>query len=288
MVFRPTGALAVRASRVLLGGGHGHGGHGHGHGDGHGGSDGGRPNKFANHIYLDASGQPWFDLHKWELGRKPDGEDLNHPGRHASFSQTQRLVSITFVDRDGNPHRIKCEPGQNLAEAALEANVDLDWADNATEGCSTFSHMVVSSPHFEMLVPPDYREDKYLWDLEMWGTSHRNSRVIKFLFVKPWMEGMVVTHPLCADVVTPNFTDPFTGKIEDKDQAVAPTYFVSKVVDRTRPDYRFPSVLELLWAGVDTYEQLWDHTRQSWLRRLDKRQQQNQKREEDEGKGSSA
>jgi len=40
-------------------------------------------------------------------------------------------------------------------------------APNATEGCSTFSHMVVSSPHFEMLVPPDYREDKYLWDLEV-------------------------------------------------------------------------------------------------------------------------
>jgi len=32
---------------------------------------------------------------------------------------------------NNTPHPTpQCEPGQNLAEAALEANVDLDWADD--------------------------------------------------------------------------------------------------------------------------------------------------------------
>jgi|UniRef100_A0A7S4LMT8 hypothetical protein len=261
MAFRATRIVALRASRQLL-------------------REPGDPihpnaddptNKFRNHIYRDASGFPWFALDSWFCYRKP--VEPEHKGRMQKISQSERLVKLTFVDMHGDAHHMKAEPGDNLAVCALAAGCSIEWMPNGgNTSASPWSHMIISNPHFDMLTPPCHREDKYLHQLARTGTGHRHSRVIKFIPVRAEMDGMVVTHPFFADVVTPNFTDPFTGKVEDKDAAAAPTHHViGKVVDEDRPDYKFPSVWELLWNRIDTYPELWDYTRQSWLQRLEAR-----------------
>ena len=63
--------------------------------------------KFDNHTYLDASGTPWMQLDRWQMGRKPKADDAEHVGRSNGFSQTARLINVTFVDMHGNAHNVK-------------------------------------------------------------------------------------------------------------------------------------------------------------------------------------
>lgn len=209
-----------------------------------------------------------MQLDRWQMGRKPDQEDADYPGRFTKFSQTERLLNVTFIDMHGNQVNSKVEPGLNLAEAALMSGIDLDWLAGDLDKSSTWSHMIVSNPHFDALQPPCHREDYYLFQLEKHGTCHRNSRIVKFIPLTPELDGIVITHPFFADVVTPNFTDPFTGKLEDKDKALQPTNHVDRVLNPDTPDYKWPNPFELVWHGIDKYEDLWDYVRQGWLRRL--------------------
>eukprot|EP00996_Jenningsia_fusiforme_P003256 NODE_4058_length_869_cov_41.434146_g3744_i0.p1 GENE.NODE_4058_length_869_cov_41.434146_g3744_i0~~NODE_4058_length_869_cov_41.434146_g3744_i0.p1 ORF type:complete len:232 (+),score=34.64 NODE_4058_length_869_cov_41.434146_g3744_i0:95-790(+) len=223
-------------------------------------------NKFKDHIYRDATGTPWFHLDTWKNYREPDFTP------QPPLSQSARLVRLTFIDPNGTATPIQVEPGTNLGEAASLAGINMFWGNVDTDAPeSAWSHMVVSSPHFERLLQPDFSEDKRLADLEVHGVSHRNSRIIKFLYAGPELDGAVLVHPWYADVVSHNYADPFTGTLADKDEAISPTFHVEKVLEAV-PDYKFPGVWECLRNGIDSYPDLWDYTRQQWLKRAASKQ----------------
>eukprot|EP00906_Rhabdomonas_costata_P029851 RCo042175 len=217
--------------------------------------------KFENHVFRDASGAPWLGMDEWMNARHPAP-----PSRTPNFiSRSGQMVNLTFVDMLGNVIRTKADQGQNLAEVAKCLGIQTKLNPSREMPDHPFAHMIVSSPHYERLVPPDLVEDEYLARLELVNTIHRNSRVIKFLWASPAMEGMVLVHPMQADVWTANQASPFTGRVEGRDVAVSPNLAVARVTSDDVPMPTFPGILECLRKGIRTFPELWDYTRARFL-----------------------
>jgi hypothetical protein len=191
------------------------------------------------------------------------------PPSHSTgfISRSSLAVNITFINELGIPFRVRADQHTNLAALAEQVGIRMKELPNRDHFELEFSHMIISSPHCECLEPPDIYEDRSIRLLEKYHTVHKNSRFIKYLWVNPSMEGMVVVSPLHADVWTINLANPFTGKVEDKDKAKAPNLAINQVRNLNAPDYKFPSVWECLWKNIYTYPELWDFTRHKFLQR---------------------
>jgi len=113
-------------------------------------------------------------------------------GSKSSPSLDEKLVSVTFVNKDGTRQVIKGRVGQNILTVAHEHDIDLEGACEGSLACST-CHVIVSAEYYKKLPEPSDEENDML-DLAFGLTQH--SRLGCQIVLKPELDGMIIALPV--------------------------------------------------------------------------------------------
>jgi|LNAP01.1.fsa_nt_gb 2Fe-2S ferredoxin len=103
------------------------------------------------------------------------------------------MVKITYVSPDGSEKTIKCQPGQSVMQAAIEADIDGIVGECAGNAMCATCHVYVQEPiaSFLPLMQPD--EDEMLQGTA--SAREPNSRLSCQIIVGHIVDGLVVHLP---------------------------------------------------------------------------------------------
>ena len=103
-----------------------------------------------------------------------------------------KIVSITFIDRDGDTIKVSAKVGDTLLDVAKENDIDLEGACGGTLACST-CHLIFDKVVFDTL--PEEATDEELDMLEMAYQLTDTSRLGCQVDVTEEMDGIVLKVP---------------------------------------------------------------------------------------------
>ncbi|KAJ6346892.1 hypothetical protein OIU76_003557 [Salix suchowensis] len=158
---------------------------------------------FTEHHFMQrpysARWQPQVELHP---------ETKGHQGtisqKHRQFSSTatgsdsadgsdlNEMISVAFVDKDGEETDIKVPIGMSMLEAAHENDIELEGACEGSLACSTCHVIVTDMEYYNKLEDPTDEENDML-DLAFGLTE--TSRLGCQVIAKPELNGMRVALP---------------------------------------------------------------------------------------------
>ncbi|BFY99287.1 hypothetical protein BsWGS_02327 [Bradybaena similaris] len=101
------------------------------------------------------------------------------------------VVNITYVDRQGERHRIRGKVGDNVMYLAHRYNIEIEGACEASLACST-CHVYVKNEYFDKLPEPDEKEEDML---DMAPFLKENSRLGCQIILSKELDGIEVTLP---------------------------------------------------------------------------------------------
>ena len=103
-----------------------------------------------------------------------------------------KMVTLTFIDRDGDTIKVSAKVGDALLDVAKENDIDLEGACGGTLSCST-CHLIFDKVDFVNL--PDIATDEELDMLEMAYELTDTSRLGCQVDVTQEMDGIVLRVP---------------------------------------------------------------------------------------------
>ncbi|XP_021605584.1 2Fe-2S ferredoxin [Manihot esculenta] len=143
--------------------------------------------------------QSWFELHP---ERKAFQGTLFQ--KHYLFSTTTSgsdvgvgsegndMISVTFVDKDGEEKHIKVPVGMSMLEAAHENDIELEGGCEGSLACSTCHVIVIDVEHYNKLEDPTDEENGML-DLAFGLTE--TSRLGCQVIARPELDGIHLVIP---------------------------------------------------------------------------------------------
>ncbi|KAI5595825.1 hypothetical protein BDE02_03G165300 [Populus trichocarpa] len=110
----------------------------------------------------------------------------------ADGSDPNEMISVTFVDKDGEEKDIKIPVGMSMLEAAQENDIELEGACEGSLACSTCHVIVTDMEYYNKLEDPTDEENDML-DLAFGLTE--TSRLGCQVIAKPELNGMRLALP---------------------------------------------------------------------------------------------
>ncbi|KAK7363342.1 hypothetical protein VNO77_05482 [Canavalia gladiata] len=107
-------------------------------------------------------------------------------------SEQKEMISVTFVDKDGEEKLIKVPVGMSMLEAAHENDIELEGACEGSLACSTCHVIVMDVEHYNKLEDPTDEENDML-DLAFGLTE--TSRLGCQVIAKPELDGIRLALP---------------------------------------------------------------------------------------------
>ncbi|KAG5249780.1 adrenodoxin ferredoxin family protein [Salix suchowensis] len=145
---------------------------------------------------------------RWQPQVELQPETKGHQGtiyqKHRQFSSTatgsdsadgsdlNEMISVAFVDKDGEETDIKVPIGMSMLEAAHENDIELEGACEGSLACSTCHVIVTDMEYYNKLEDPTDEENDML-DLAFGLTE--TSRLGCQVIAKPELNGMRVALP---------------------------------------------------------------------------------------------
>ncbi|KAJ9168073.1 hypothetical protein P3X46_019645 [Hevea brasiliensis] len=143
--------------------------------------------------------QPWFELHTdpkafqgtlfqkhYLFSSTASGSDIG------DGSERKEMISVTFVDKDGEEKHIKVPIGMSMLEAAHEHDIELEGACEGSLACSTCHVIVMDVECYNKLEDPTDEENDML-DLAFGLTE--TSRLGCQVIAKPELDGIRLAIP---------------------------------------------------------------------------------------------
>ncbi|KAF9877198.1 2fe-2s iron-sulfur cluster binding domain protein [Colletotrichum karsti] len=84
------------------------------------------------------------------------------PHGHITPPKPGEELWVTFVDKDGDEHKIAVSEGDNLLEIAQENDLEMEGACGGSCACSTCHVIVVDEEHYEKMPEPEDDENDML------------------------------------------------------------------------------------------------------------------------------
>ncbi|CAN1755335.1 Adrenodoxin-like protein 1, mitochondrial [Linum perenne] len=109
-----------------------------------------------------------------------------------SPSEEKQMISVTFVDKDGEEQVIKVPVGMSMLEAAHENDIELEGACEGSLACSTCHLIVMDVDYYNKLEDPTDEENDML-DLAFGLTE--TSRLGCQVIAKPELDGVRLAVP---------------------------------------------------------------------------------------------
>nr|CAG4638814.1 EOG090X0GMO [Cyclestheria hislopi] len=111
----------------------------------------------------------------------------------STWSQ-KKMISVTFINRDGNPVTVKAKVGDTFLDAAVNNDIDLEGfgACEGTLSCST-CHIILKKEDFDKLPDKPCDEELDMLDLAFGLTD--TSRLGCQITLTESMDGIVVQVP---------------------------------------------------------------------------------------------
>ncbi|XP_027331751.1 uncharacterized protein LOC113847085 [Abrus precatorius] len=107
-------------------------------------------------------------------------------------SEQKEMISVTFIDKDGEEKHIKVPVGMSMLEAAHENDIELEGACEGSLACSTCHVIVMDVEHYNKLEDPTDEENDML-DLAFGLTE--TSRLGCQVIAKPELDGIRLAIP---------------------------------------------------------------------------------------------
>ncbi|KAJ1700511.1 hypothetical protein LUZ63_000290 [Rhynchospora breviuscula] len=107
-------------------------------------------------------------------------------------NQSKEMISVTFVDKDGEEKHIKVPIGMSMLEAAHENDIELEGACEGSLACSTCHVIVMDVDYYNKLEDPMDEENDML-DLAFGLTE--TSRLGCQVIAKPELDGLRLALP---------------------------------------------------------------------------------------------
>ncbi|KDP33956.1 hypothetical protein JCGZ_07527 [Jatropha curcas] len=107
-------------------------------------------------------------------------------------SEQKEMISVTFVNKDGEEKHIKVPVGMSMLEAAHENDIELEGACEGSLACSTCHVIVMDVEHYNKLEEPKDEENDML-DLAFGLTE--TSRLGCQVIAKPELDGIRLAIP---------------------------------------------------------------------------------------------
>ncbi|XP_057365787.1 adrenodoxin-like protein 2, mitochondrial [Daphnia carinata] len=129
---------------------------------------------------------------------RPLASDVRHQDRRSFCnslpSLQKKMISVTFVNREGNSMLVKAKVGDTFLDAAINNDVDLEGfgACEGTLSCST-CHIIFKKEDFDKL--PDKPSDEEMDMLDLAYGLCDTSRLGCQITLTESMDGIVVTVP---------------------------------------------------------------------------------------------
>lgn len=102
------------------------------------------------------------------------------------------MIELTFIEHNGQVHKLRTAPGTNLMQAALDNNVPgIDADCGGSCACGT-CHVFIDSKWVDKTGEPTDSESAML---EMTPEKSHNSRLACQIIVQPQLNGLVVNLP---------------------------------------------------------------------------------------------
>ncbi|XP_065904267.1 adrenodoxin-like protein 1, mitochondrial [Dysidea avara] len=101
------------------------------------------------------------------------------------------IVNVTFIDRDGEVHKVRGKVGDNVLYLAHRYDIELEGACEASLACTT-CHVYVHSDYFDKLPEADEEEDDLLDIAPFLGET---SRLGCQIILSKELDGMELTLP---------------------------------------------------------------------------------------------
>ncbi|XP_032794363.2 2Fe-2S ferredoxin isoform X2 [Daphnia magna] len=111
---------------------------------------------------------------------------------HSLPSFQKKMISVTFVNREGNSMLVKAKVGDTFLDAAINNDVDLEGACEGTLSCST-CHIIFKKEDFDKL--PEKPSDEEMDMLDLAYGLCDTSRLGCQITLTESMDGIVVTVP---------------------------------------------------------------------------------------------
>ncbi|KAH1050087.1 hypothetical protein AAZX31_08G071000 [Glycine max] len=107
-------------------------------------------------------------------------------------SEQEQMISVTFIDKDGEEKHIKVPVGMSMLEAAHENDIELEGACEGSIACSTCHVIVTDLEQYNKLEDPTDEENDML-DLAFGLTE--TSRLGCQVIAKPELDGIRLAIP---------------------------------------------------------------------------------------------
>ncbi|KAJ7979199.1 adrenodoxin-like protein 2, mitochondrial [Quillaja saponaria] len=107
-------------------------------------------------------------------------------------SEEKEMISVTFVDKDGEENHIKVPIGMSMLEAAHQNDIELEGACEGSLACSTCHVIVMDMEYYNKLEEPADEENDML-DLAFGLTE--TSRLGCQVIAKPELDGIRLAIP---------------------------------------------------------------------------------------------
>ncbi|CAN6451350.1 unnamed protein product [Victoria cruziana] len=104
----------------------------------------------------------------------------------------KEMISVTFVDKDGEEKQVKVPVGMSILEAAHANDIDLEGACEASLACST-CHVIVMDTEFYNKLDEPVDEENDMLDLAFGLTE--TSRLGCQIIAKPELDGIRLAIP---------------------------------------------------------------------------------------------
>ncbi|XP_049936361.1 uncharacterized protein LOC116263807 isoform X2 [Nymphaea colorata] len=114
---------------------------------------------------------------------------------HDSGNQQKKekeMISVTFIDKDGEENLVKVPVGMSILEAAHANDIELEGACEASLACST-CHVIVTDMEFYNKLEDPTDEENDMLDLAFGLT--KTSRLGCQIIAKPELDGIRVALP---------------------------------------------------------------------------------------------
>ncbi|GLT96853.1 hypothetical protein SLE2022_144480 [Rubroshorea leprosula] len=124
--------------------------------------------------------------------RTHDFSTSSSNGPSEEGNEQEEMISVTFVDKDGEEKQISVPIGMSMLEAAHENDIELEGACEASLACSTCHVIVMDMEYYNKLEDPTDEENDML-DLAF-GLSE-TSRLGCQVIAKPELDGIRLAIP---------------------------------------------------------------------------------------------
>ncbi|XP_031499098.1 adrenodoxin-like protein 2, mitochondrial isoform X2 [Nymphaea colorata] len=151
----------------------------------------GQASSFPRRTYLLTHYKETPQTHCWEYVQKrsfsTSTEDCN-PGNQ----QEKKMISVTFVNKDGEEKEVKVPVGMSILEAAHANDIELEGACEGSLACST-CHVIVMDMEFYNKLDEPVDEENDMLDLAFGLTE--TSRLGCQIIAKPELDGIRLALP---------------------------------------------------------------------------------------------